>query len=83
MESNNYYNNYFLTSDLGLASSLVTVGYTVESLDRSDPQKIQFIFDRKNNIDDVIQAYWSHELSVSPLAYFNNVKMLKNRIYSS
>ncbi|MCA9389808.1 hypothetical protein KC571_00200 [candidate division WWE3 bacterium] len=83
MNQNDYYKNNFSTYDLGLASALVTAGYTVNHLDRSDSKKVQFIFNHEEQLDDVIQAYWAHKLKLSPLAYFNNVKMLKNRIYSN
>ena len=36
--------NEFSTSDLGLATVLVTLNYELLELDRSNPKKIKFVF---------------------------------------
>lgn len=83
MSGNNHYANNFTTFDLGLAAGLVSAGCPVSHLDKSQPQKVQFMFERKEGLDEVIQLYWANSLQVSALEYFNSIKMLKNRIYSS
>ena len=82
MINNSYVNKYFETSDLGLAAALVTASYPIDHLDKHDTSKVRFVFSRDDCMDDVIQLYWANELKLSLLAYFNNLKMLKNRIYS-
>jgi len=82
MINDSYVNKYFETSDLGLAAALVTASYPIDHLDKHDTSKIRFVFTRNSGMDDVIQLYWANELKLSLLAYFNNLKMLKNRIYS-
>ena len=82
MTSDYYVNKYFETSDLGLSAALITASYPVDHLDKHDSSKVKFIFSRDDGMDDVIQLYWANELKLSLLAYFNNLKMLKNRIYS-
>lgn len=79
---NDHYSNSFATFDLGLAAALVSAGCPVSHLDKSQPQKVQFVFERKEGIDDAIQLYWANGLQISAFEYFNNLKMLKNRIYS-
>jgi len=77
-----YSNHYFFTHDLGLASALVVAGFPLDHLDKTNPQKVKFVFNRIEGQDEAVQAYWSDQLSLSVLSYFNAVKMLKNRIYS-
>lgn len=73
---------YLYTFDLGAAASLVTAGSKLVSLDRHNPRKVQFIFQRKPGIDGIVEDYWSDRLNVRARTFFDNVKMLKNRIYS-
>ena len=77
-----YIDKYFETSDLGLAAALVTGTYPIDHLDKHNPSKIKFVFSRDEGMDNVIQLYWNNQLNLSLLTYFNNLKMLKNRIYS-
>jgi len=76
------YQNYLYTFDLGAAASLVTAGFELVSLDKANPRKVQFIFRREVDIDKVVDDYWADRLEVKARAFFDNVKMLKNRIYS-
>lgn len=78
----NYITNYFESSDLGLAAALVSAGYSIDHLNRNDTSKVKFIFARDEGMDEIIQSYWNNELKLALLTYFNNLKMLKNRIYS-
>ena len=72
----------FGTFDIGLSAALVVAGYTLAALDRQDPRKTQFMFERESGLEREIEAYWSKQLKVSALAYFDALKMLKNRLYS-
>lgn len=83
MLRNKYINNYFSTQDLGLSAALVTSSFPIDHLDKSDLSKIKFVFVREEGLDEIVQLYWANELKLSLLAYFNNLKMLKNRIYSN
>ncbi len=73
----------FQTYDLGLASSLVSLGYQLADLEKSNPRKVLFIFQKEDGIDEVIGDYWSDNLQVNARSHFDNIKMLKNRIYGS
>ncbi len=76
------YQNYLYTFDLGAASSLVSAGFELVSLDKANPKKVQFIFRREVGIEKVVDDYWADRLEVKARAFFDNMKMLKNRIYS-
>jgi len=73
---------YFFTYDLGCAASLVSSGYELLSLDRQNPKKILFIFKRTGDTDKVVDDYYSDRLRVNARTFFDNIRMLKNRIYS-
>jgi hypothetical protein len=72
----------FSTYDLGLAATLVTHGYSLWTLNKSNSKKVEFIFKRDESMDHTVQSYWRDELKVNPRVLLDNQKMLKNRIYS-
>lgn len=74
--------NYLYTFDLGAAASLVTAGFKLVSLDKTNSRKVQFIFHRGLGIEKIVDDYWADCLEVKTRTFFDNVKMLKNRIYS-
>lgn len=80
--SSDNYTDHYLTYDLGCSSALVSSGFELVSLDKSNPKKVQFIFKREIKIDKVVDEYWADKLTVSARTFFDNTKMLKNRIYS-
>jgi hypothetical protein len=73
---------FYNTFDLGAAASLVTAGFVLAKLDKANPRKVQFIFRRDTGIEKVVDDYWTDELEVKARSFFDNIKMLKNRIYS-
>jgi len=76
------YTNYFYTFDLGCSAALISADFKLVSLDKTNPRKVQFIFRREVSIEKVVDDYWADRLEVKARAFFDNVKMLKNRIYS-
>lgn len=74
--------NYFYTFDLGCSAALISAGFELVSLDKANPRKVQFIFRREIGIEKVVDDYWADRLEVKARAFFDNVKMLKSRIYS-
>jgi hypothetical protein len=73
---------YFSTFDLGCCASLISIGHKLISLDKDNPKKVLFIFTRNSELDNAVNAYWSGQLQVDARALFDNIKMIKNRIYS-
>jgi hypothetical protein len=73
---------YWATFDLGCSSALISTGFRLVSLEKSNPHKIQFIFLKENKIEKVVEDYWADKLEVRARTFFDNTKMLKNRIYS-
>jgi hypothetical protein len=69
-------------ADLGLASCLITLGYKIEKTKRDMRGRVSFIFISTVSLEKDINAYWSDDLKVYPRLYFDNTKLLKNRIYN-
>lgn len=74
-------NDCFETSDIALASAIYCKGGRVEAIDKTSPTRAVFLFERTSDLDALVQGFWSHSLSVEPLAYFNSLKELKTRLY--
>jgi hypothetical protein len=75
-------NVQFITYDIGLAAALVTLGYNLWDVDRTNLKKSQFIFNRDEHIDKMINDYWDGKLTLPARSLLDNQKMLKNRLYS-
>lgn len=71
----------YFTYDLGCAAALVSVGFELALLDKENPRKVGFIFRGKEGINETIEAYFADKLKVRARTYFDNIRMLKNRIY--
>ncbi len=74
--------DYYKTSDLGLATALVAVGYKLVDLDKSNPRRAEFKFIDDEQLRMAADDYWNSALNVSALAYFDWLKRLKTRLYS-
>jgi hypothetical protein len=72
----------FSTFDLGLATTLTTLGYKLLELDKTNPKKVRFVFKEEKNIEQTMLKYWNDEITLPALSLFNNLKTLKNRLYS-
>jgi hypothetical protein len=74
-------NEYFETSDLGLANSIYYSQYPIEAINNSERRAI-FLFLRDKNLDSLIQKYWRHELLIEPIAFMNCLKEVKSQLYN-
>ena len=72
---------FFKTSDLALATALCVLGVAVEAMQQSDGERMNFIFAKSDRVTDIVNRFWRGELLVEPQAYFNQLKVLKTRIY--
>lgn len=75
-------NEYFFTYDLGISSALISMNFKLISLDKENPKKVKFIFNREIGIEKAVDDYWTNHLELKARTFFENIKMLKNRIYS-
>ena len=72
----------FLTYDIGLAAALISLGYSLFKVDKIAEKKSQFIFNRDEHIDKKVDEYWDDKLTLPVRSFYDNLKMLKNRLYS-
>jgi len=78
----NDHNNFYYTYDLGCSAALICAGFELVSVDRENPRKVQFIFRRADGIDGVLDQYFADRLEVKARRFFDNLKALKNSIWS-
>lgn len=75
-------NDYYYTSDLGLAASLSASNFTLADIDKGDPRRVVFCFVPTDALLSAVDAYWSRELLLPAATLMEHIKMLKTRIYS-
>lgn len=74
-------NFFFRTSDLALATAISVFGIAIEAMQQTDSERMNFIFTKSDKLTDIVSRFWRGELLVEPQAYFNQLKVLKTRIY--
>ncbi len=75
--------NYYQTSDLSLATTL-SLFASIEEIDRStNPRKALFIFRKTPELEKLIDQYFRNEIKVSPQVYFNQLRVVKARLYAN
>ncbi len=72
----------FTTYDLGLSTALLTVGYKLQNLDRSNGRRVLFVFEYKKGIEIASNRFFSDDLKVKARSYFDNLKAIKTKLYS-
>jgi hypothetical protein len=75
-------NEVFATYDLGCAAALVTADFALLTLDRTNTRKVRFIFRRETEIEKIADDFWSDRLEQKSRSFWDNIKNLKNRLYS-
>lgn len=74
---------FYKTADLALvAVILLLTPDSLEVLDRTNRQKVLFVFRKTNELMDVVDRYWKRELTIEPQAFFQQLKIAKVRIYA-
>jgi len=73
--------NYYQTSDLALVTTL-SLFYPIDSVDKTHPRRVLFVFKRNEKLNEIIKCYWHGELKVEPQKFFNQLKNIKTRIYA-
>jgi len=73
--------NFYSTSDLALTTA-ISLWHPIDTIDRQNPRKANFLFKRDEKLDELLEAYWKRELKIEPQEYFNQLKAIKARLYS-
>lgn len=73
--------NLYSTTDISLCATLCAYGYDVDHIDKGDQRRAVFFIKQSDLLGEIVKKYFSHELSVEPISFFNTLKELKTRIY--
>ena len=76
-------NNYFCTYDLGLAAGLLSSGFEICEITKPEPTRLRFKFENTDELQTAIDDYFLDKLNVSARMMFDNLKMLKNKLFNS
>ena len=74
--------DYYSSSDLGL-TTVISLYYPIDSIDKSNPQKAVFFFKREAGLDDLIANYWARRLQIEPQTLLSQLKAIKTRLYET
>lgn len=75
--------NFFTTYDLGATAALICSGYELMAVDKENTSKALFVFRKKEGIEATVDDYWADRLEVKARRYFDSLKAVKNKLYSS
>lgn len=73
--------NYYKTSDLALATTL-SLYSPIETTEFVDNKKVLFVFIKSPELEKLIDMYWRGDMRIEPQRLFNQLKVIKTRIYS-
>jgi len=76
-------NKAFSTSDFCLATTLVSLGFPILQLDRTDPRRVNFVFADQKDLQEEINLFWEEKTLISPMAFYYAQKKLKSLLYMS
>lgn len=68
------------TSDFTLASTLLTLGFDVIGLDKTNPRRVIFIFRRTSDLETALASFRDNEVRINPKDFVYSQRELKDRI---
>ncbi len=71
----------YRTADLALAAALSVSGFIVKEIEKVNPQRSVFLFENGEELLETVNQYWRQEMRIEPQQYFNQLKLIKARIY--
>lgn len=74
----------YKTSDLALAG-VISIYIPLEAIEKiPHKSKVFFVFKRDSNgeLDELVRRYYRRELTIEPILYFEQLSLLKSRIYA-
>ena len=77
----NQNNKDFRTADLALTAALCVSGFVVREIEKVSSQRSVFLLEASKELLEAVNQYWRQEMRVEPQDYFNQLKIIKARIY--
>ncbi len=72
----------FDTSDYHLAITLITLGFLLVEVDKSDVRRAVFRFEHQSDIEESAKAFFDDKLTLNPRLVMANSRLLKERLRS-
>lgn len=73
--------NFNEISDLGLAASLSAMGFEIVRVDKSNPKRVVFVFEKSTAVELAVNDFWSNKLLLPASSLLDHIRKLKFRIY--
>lgn len=83
MKINTNQNEIFETTDLSLVATITINNFQVESINKTDTHRVKFVFRKSERLTKIIQDFWDGKMTVEPKKFFQELKIIKTRIYSN
>ena len=74
-------NENFITSDFLLTATLLYFGFSIKTVVRSNPKRVNFEFENTQKLHKVKQDLWDNCLTVNPMEFTQKQNLLKQIIY--
>ncbi|RJQ35805.1 hypothetical protein C4568_00255 [Candidatus Parcubacteria bacterium] len=71
---------FYGTSDLALAA-VISLSSPILIVDKRNPRRAEFYFRQDADLDRLVDEYWKGQLKVEPQQYFNQLRIVKARLY--
>ena len=73
-------NDTLRTSDLSLAATLY-LSVPLLGINKQNLRRAEFLFERTQELNGLIEQFWHGDLKVDPRAYFDALRAIKARLY--
>lgn len=71
----------FETTSLLLATTLVSLGFTLSSVDKIESHKAVFIFLKSNHLMECVTNFWEKSILLEPHTFYESMRFVKSRLY--
>ncbi len=73
--------DFYETNSLVLASTLICLGFSLNSVTKTSENKATFLFLRTDSLNNILTSFWQRSIKVEPNSFFEAQRFLKSRIY--
>lgn len=75
-------NATYQASDLALVT-ILSLSFPIESVKETNSRRVIFVFKKTQELNKSIESYWRGDLRVEPQQFFNQLTVIKTRIYAN
>ena len=74
--------NNYETSDFYCASALIASGFSIQSIDKTNPKRSIFQFKNSEDLQKIVSLFWLRRLNVNVNSVFEAQRYLKSLIFN-